>query len=291
MNKILSIVISSKNNEICLLNLIKQIISNSNFLTSFDLYIINDASTTDYSKVEEYINKNPEIKYYVNKTPQGKVRSIVNHTKFLSSQYLVFIDDKDKILPLFWESIQKLVSNNNVFVGYLAFKNMNIIANKISSNITYYQYYYLQANEGDLIFFYPRRIYQKFSIPIELKNLVINDELVINQYIFNEPLTIIENLPLIVHDYSMGHLTKNLFTNKFTNYQLTQWCSYLILKNNPCFVIIIARLFWLWFTRKKEKPHFSKIKFRFFYLVLYFSGCFVFIKYLYKRKIENLIKK
>ncbi|MBO6094505.1 glycosyltransferase family 2 protein [bacterium] len=101
MNKILSIVISSKNNEICLLNLIKQIISNSNFLTSFDLYIINDASTTDYSKVEEYINKNPEIKYYVNKTPQGKVRSIVNHTKFLSSQYLVFIDDKDKILPLF----------------------------------------------------------------------------------------------------------------------------------------------------------------------------------------------
>ncbi|MBO6094506.1 hypothetical protein J6P11_00490 [bacterium] len=99
---------------------------------------------------------------------------------------------------------------------------MNIIANKISSNITYYQYYYLQANEGDLIFFYPRRIYQKFSIPIELKNLVINDELVINQYIFNEPLTIIENLPLIVHDYSMGHLTKNLFTNKFTNYQLTQ---------------------------------------------------------------------
>ena len=290
MSKLLSIVISSKDNCKCLEKLVHQIVKLPNYYADIDLFLINDGSNEAYASLEEFLVMHNEVKYIKHQTPQGKVKSVIETIPQLTSNYLIFIDDKDEIVPHFAQTIDKLKNYTAMFVGYLANRKMQPIGQTVSDKVTYYQYYYQQANIGDLLFFYPQRIYSKFKVPDELKDLVINDELVINQYIFNEPLTVINDLPLLIHDYTLGHLTSNIFENKANNWQVTRWCCDLIFKHNPCFKIKVVKLFEVFLTRDKAPVHLPSFSYSYWYWVLHWSGGFLAIKHLYKKKINELIQ-
>lgn len=290
MSKLLSIVISSKDNCKCLENLVHQIVKLPNYFADIDLFIINDGSTQSYASLEEFLVMHNEVKYIKHNDPHGKVKSVIETTPLLTSNYLIFIDDKDEIIPHFAQTIEKLKDYTAVFVGYLANTKMQPIGQPVSDKVTYYQYYYQQANIGDLLFFYPQRVYRKFQVPEVLKDLVINDELVVNQYIFNEPLTLINDLPLLIHDYTLGHLTSNIFDNKVNHWQVTRWCCNLIFNNNPCFKIKIVKLFEVFLTREKASVHLPSASYSWWYWILHWSGGFLAIKHLYKKKINELIQ-
>ena len=290
MSKLLSIVISSKDNCKCLENLVHQIVKLPNYFADIDLFIINDGSTQSYASLEEFLVMHNEVKYVKHDQPHGKVKSVIEAIPNLTSNYLFFIDDKDEIIPHFAQTIEKLKDYTAVFVGYLANPKMQPIGQTVPDKITYYQYYYQQANIGDLLFFYPKRIYTKFKVPSELANLVINDELVVNQYIFNEPLTVINDLPLIIHDYTLGHLTTSIFENKTNNWQVTRWCCNLIFEHNPCFKIKVVKLFEVFLTREKASIHLPTFSYSCLYWMLHWSGGFLAIKHVYKKKIDELIQ-
>lgn len=223
MEKLLTIVISSKNNPLYLLNLIKQIVSLNSYKDNvIDLYVINDNSDDDYSEVKNFINNQKHITYIVNHSSKGKVQNIIDCVPNINSQYLIFLDDKDELLPAFDSQIKKIKDNDQLYVGYENNYKGKKLGDSLKENDTLFDHYYKKALIGEYIYFYPRRIYSRFCLPPQLKNLTINEELVVNQLIFFEPYKIISEESLIMKDYRRGHLTKNLFANKINNWQVTQ---------------------------------------------------------------------
>ena len=289
MAKLLSIIISSKNNQIYLLKLMNQIINLENYYNFINLYVTNDGSTEDYSEVVKFVNKHPGIFYTSNKNSIGKVCSIINIAKKVNTPYICTMDDKDELLPSFDNSLSKLINSDKLYVGYLVNKNMQLIGDPIPNNTDFFSFYYRKALIGDHIYFYPLRIYKQFNVPKELSNLIINDELVINNLVFHEKLNLLSNEPLLIHDYSKGHLTNFIFQNKVKNWQVTRWCIKLIFGNKPSLKIKVAKLFELFLTRKKAKIKFSKFSNKLLYYFLYVTGSFIVIKQIYILLISRLM--
>lgn len=289
MAKLLSIIISSKNNQTYLLKLLNQIINLENYFNLINLYVTNDGSTEDYNEVDSFIHQHPEINYTSNKNSIGKVRNIVNIAKKINTPYICVMDDKDELLPPFNDSISKLTNSDKLYVGYLVNKDMQLIGDPIPQNTNFFSFYYRKSLIGDHIYFYPLRIYKQFNVPKELSNLIINDELVINNLVFNEELNLLSNNPLLIHDYTKGRLTNFIFENKVKNWQVTRWCIRLIFENKPSFKIKVAKLFELFLTRKKAKIQFTKFNNKLLYYLLYITGSFIIIRKIYIALINKLM--
>lgn len=294
---ILNIVISSRNNFFKLKSNLKQFLNINNNSKKVNLLLIDDFSDEPYDlNVIELKKFFYNVVIIRNKLQKGKVRSILENTYLLEGKYILVLDDKDELINVDYflyilEQLSNERENEKIFVSYFLDSNKQMIGSKIINGETYYQYYYASGKKGDHMFFIPLSLFKTFKIPGEISNFIINDETIYFQHIFNKPNYNFEIVKAwIYHDYKSGKLTKNILNSKIKYAEITNYVCLLILKTNPCFKIIISKLFELFLIRKKISLSFSKKYYKFLYYFLYLSGLFLVIKKIYLHEINKLLK-
>lgn len=291
--KLLNIVICTKDKPDFLSELLNSIFFIPSWKENLDIFIINDGSIKNYDKVLDLIKNFNNIHYYVNQKNIGKINSLFKYKDFFDGKYVMTFDDKDVLInqKLFTSIFSTLKTKNEIMIAYYENTYHEKIGADIKDGETYAQYYFKRGQSGDHLFLIPNSLFQTFTLPETLDCLVINDELVYLQYIFNLPSYNFNFLkPIAIHDYKRGNLTKNIFQNKIRNWQVTRYCAFLVLDQKPCLKIKIIKLFELFLTRTNGRLKINKKKDSYLYSLLKFSGAFIFIKKIYLHEVKKLLE-
>ena len=294
INKKLTFIISSRNNESNLIKLLDSYCNNSELVELTNMIIVNDCSDFEYSLIPKKIKDFTNITYSLNSVRKGKVSSFIEVKQYVKTDFVCLIDDKD-IFINYQEWIDALkqinLSNSELYCFYMCNANLKIIGNEMSEIDNYYNFYIKKGLIGDHVFFISNNYYKNFELPIEFKNKVINNELFFFKDIFNINYLVLSNLPLLLHDYEKGNITKNLMNHKIYDWEVTFYTANLILKNKPCLKIKIINLFYLFLIRK-NKHFFNTLdnKNKFIYLIMYLSFSFLLIKKLYIKKLNKIVE-
>ena len=294
MQKKLTFIISTKNNEDNLIKLLDSYIQNSELLELTNMIIINDCSDYKYDLVLQKIKNFNNITYLQNSINKGKVRTFIDAKQYVKTNFVCLIDDKDCFINHDeWINVLKKMNilNYEIYCFYMCNSELKIIGNKMNQIDTYHEFYIKKGLIGDHIFFISTKYYKNFKIPNEFQNRIINNELFFLQDIFYIKYFVLTNKPLLIHDYKKGNITKNLIHHKINNYEVTFYVSNLVLKQKPCLKIRIINLFNLFLIRHNKKVfNFLIQKDKSLYYLLYLTFSFLVIKKLYLRKLNKITK-
>lgn len=292
MSKILTFVISSKDNEKSIIKQLNTYLKNNDLISLTEVFIINDGSKEEYYSVLTLIKKFSNIYYIKNIESKGKVGSFLSIKFKIKTPYVCLLDDKDFFINYEeWIRSLKLMQEekHDLYSFYMCNSNNQIIGKKMQNNETYKEFYYLRGYTGDHFFIFSKKLYYEFAIPEMFLNKLIQYEIIYLKNIFNIKYHVLTNKPLFVRDYNLGKYTKNLINNKIKNWEVTEYTSNLILEQNPCLKIRIVKLFELFLIRKRTKI-IKKLnnKNKYLYYLLYLSFSFILIKKLYQKQINKL---
>lgn len=95
MQKKLTFIISTKNNEDNLIKLLDSYIQNSELLELTNMIIINDCSDYKYDLVLQKIKDFNNVTYLHNSINKGKVRTFIDVKQYVKTNFVCLIDDKD----------------------------------------------------------------------------------------------------------------------------------------------------------------------------------------------------
>lgn len=95
MQKKLTFIISTKNNEDNLIKLLDSYIQNSELLELTNMIIINDCSDYKYDLVLQKIKDFNNVTYLHNSINKGKVRTFIDVKQYVNTDFVCLIDDKD----------------------------------------------------------------------------------------------------------------------------------------------------------------------------------------------------
>lgn len=110
-----SIIINTYNRPTFLINAINSVLNQT--FTDFELIIVNDGSTADYSIVENLISGNQKVKYF---KKSNEERSIARNFGIIKSrgEYICFLDDDDVYYPNHLETFFKEINKTSVQYFY-----------------------------------------------------------------------------------------------------------------------------------------------------------------------------
>ena len=95
MSKILTFVISSKDNKKSLIKQLNTYLKNNDLVSLTEIFIINDGSTEEYYSVLSTIKDFSNIYYIKNTESKGKVGSFLSIKLKIQTPYVCLLDDKD----------------------------------------------------------------------------------------------------------------------------------------------------------------------------------------------------
>lgn len=183
MNKLFfSVIITTYNRPYKLIMAVNSVI-NQNF-QNFELIIVNDGSTSDYTKVLEHINENEKIKYFFK---QNEERSVARNFGIEKAEgdWICFLDDDDYYLPSHLSSMHNLIEQNN-FARAMYYSGTYIKKNK--------------AIQSSLIPDYDQKIhtspvYYIFKYFIMINSVCI-EKSIFNEHKFLPQMNIVEDIHL-----------------------------------------------------------------------------------------------
>lgn len=99
-------------------NLLKDAVDSilSQTYTNFELILIDDASTQSYVFLNDYKDRNPQIKYYKNESNLGLTKSLNKALSFASGQYIARLDSDDISFPQRFEIQAQFLEKNQDYV-------------------------------------------------------------------------------------------------------------------------------------------------------------------------------
>ena len=95
MSKILTFVISSKDNEKSLIKQLNTYLKNDDLVSLTEMFIINDGSKEEYYSILNTIKDFSNIYYIKNTESKGKVGSFLSIKVKIKTSYVCLLDDKD----------------------------------------------------------------------------------------------------------------------------------------------------------------------------------------------------